>query len=447
MRKPQRPPSLNSLLEATTTPRLAELLSVDLVDPRHPYPHWDKLRHRKPPAGFTSEEWWLGLKLARKTSLKPIGLRDSSGSAFLFSVPEPVMQEVHQIDLGAGGLVSMPEQITNPNTRNRYVVSSLIEEAITSSQLEGAVTTRDVARRMIASGRRPRDISERMILNNYVTIQRVRELKNERLSKELVLEIHRLITDGTFDNADAIGRFRSRSEKFVVGDDFGEVFHEPPPAHELEERMMAMCEFANAEAPNSFIHPAVRSIILHFWLAYDHPFIDGNGRTARALFYWSMLRSGYWLFEFISISNILRKAPAQYGRSFLYTETDDNDLTYFLIAQTRVIRRAIASLHAYIERKTAEIREVEAHTRALDLFNHRQVALVSHALKHPGERYFIARHQKMHRVAYQTARTDLLGLVQYGILESRRTGKKTTFVAANDLSNRLLVLSNTNVSV
>src|SRR5205814_10028127 len=56
-------------------------------------------------------------------------------------------------------------------------------------------------------------------------------------------------------------------------------------------------------------HPMVRSMILHFWLAYDHPFVDGNGRTARALFYWSMLRNGYWMFEYITISKIILSGP------------------------------------------------------------------------------------------------------------------------------------------
>ena len=112
---------------------------------------------------------------------------------------------------------------------------------------------------------------------------------------------------------------------------YDEIFHDPPPAEQLDERMAAMCDFANGKIPNHFIHPVVRAIILHFWLAYDHPFVDGNGRTARALFYWLMLRNNYWLFEFISISQIIRKAPIKYGRAFLYTETDDNDLTYFIL--------------------------------------------------------------------------------------------------------------------
>lgn len=98
------------------------------------------------------------------------------------------MEEQHQIDLGAGGLVSIPEPILNPRTRDRYLVSSLMEEAITSSQLEGAVTTREVAKEMIRSGRKPRDSSEQMILNNYMTMQRIRTLKASAFTPEMVFQ-------------------------------------------------------------------------------------------------------------------------------------------------------------------------------------------------------------------------------------------------------------------
>lgn len=406
---------------------------------RH-YLHWDKLRRYAPPAGMSHREWWLVQKLSRMDRLKPIPLKDTAQEVFQFAVPELVMAELHQIDLGAGGLVSIPEPIMNPQTRNRYLVSSLMEEAITSSQLEGAVTTRDVAKEMIRTGRKPRDNSEQMILNNYATMQRIRELKTSALSPELVFQIHRLVTENTLEDPTAAGRFRRVEEKRVVGDDYGQVYHDPPPAEELEERMVAMCAFANAETPDYFVHPAVRAIILHFWLAYDHPFVDGNGRTARALFYWAMLHSGYWLFEFISISNILRKAPMKYGRSFLYTETDDNDLTYFIIAQTKVIRQAISELHAYIERKTAELKDAESHMRALDLFNHRQVEIIRHSLKHPGHRYTFASHQKSHDIVYQTARTDLLDLSERGVLEKRKKGKQMVFAAPANLSAQLMKL-------
>lgn len=438
MRIPQKPPALRDLMSRVgSSERMGELFSlIQTARMQRQYLPWDKLRRYPPPAGVSHEEWWLVLKLSRMDALKPVGLRDRQGREFQFAVPELVMEELHQIDLGAGGRVDIPEPIANPQTRDRYLVSSLMEEAITSSQLEGAVTTREVAKEMILSGRKPRDKGEQMILNNYGTMRHIREWKTAPLTPELVFRIHRLVTEKTLEDPTAAGRFRKAEEKRVVGDD-SEVYHDPPPAGELPARMEAMCAFANGEAPGYFIHPAVRAVILHFWLAYDHPFVDGNGRTARALFYWAMLHRGYWLFEFLSISNILRKAPAKYARSFLHTETDDNDLTYFLIAQTRVIRSAIHELHAYIERKTAELREAESRMRALDLFNHRQVEILRHALKHPGQRYTFASHQKSHNVVYQTARTDLLGLGERKVLEQRKKGRQTVFVSPADLSSRL----------
>src|SRR5262249_39667268 len=152
-----------------------------------------------------------------------------------------------------------------------------------------AVTTRQVAKEMIRTGRIPANEDERMVLNNYQTMQNLRKLKDQPLTKDLVFQMHRLITDGTLKDPTAAGRFRRADEYRVVGDDYGEVFHHPPPDTELEERMAAMCDFANCKTPEGFVHPVLRAIILHFWLAYDHPFVDGNGRTARALFYWSML--------------------------------------------------------------------------------------------------------------------------------------------------------------
>ena len=441
MRFPQIPPTLQDLMSNLKEPaRLGELLSLmqkSLL--QRNYFHWDKLRRYPAPEGFTHREWWLALKMSRTG--KPIGLKDKKGKPFAFSVPGLVMEELHQIDLGSGGLVSVPEPMTNPHTRDRYLVSSLMEEAITSSQLEGAVTTRDVAKEMIRTGRKARDTSEQMILNNFAVMQKIRALKVSALTPELVFQIHRLVTEKTLEDPTAAGRFRHEDEERVVADDFGTVFHDPPVAGELPARLEAMCAFANAETPDFFVHPAVRAIVLHFWLAYDHPFVDGNGRTARALFYWAMLHRGYWLFEFISISKILKKAPAKYGRSFLYTETDDNDLTYFLIAQTQVIRRAVLELHEYLERKKTEVKMVESQMRALDCFNHRQVEIIRHALKHPDQRYTIAGHQNSHQISYMTARSDLVDLGNQGILNQKTQGKLRIFLAPADLQERLSKLA------
>ncbi|MDP4781512.1 MAG: Fic family protein [Akkermansiaceae bacterium] len=422
--------------KAPTFPELVSRLSQDsqvkamLTRVPDDYRHWDELKHRSPPSGLTREQWWMALKYERSAQIKNIPLKDRHGENFGFCVPDKIAAQLHKIDLGAGGRIGMPEPVTNPDTRDQYLIRSLMDEAITSSQLEGAVTNREVAKDMLRSGRKPQDKSETMILNNYRTMRRIREVRERPLTPELVFEIHRMITDGTLDKPDATGRLRREDELVTIEDESGEIMHMPPPAGELPSRLQEMCNFANDTSPEPFIHPALRAIILHFWLAYDHPFLDGNGRTARALFYWNMLHSDYWLFEFISISDVLKRAPAKYYTAFLHTETDENDLTYFLLHQSDVIRKAIETLHAYIARKTDETRESQVILREMRHLNHRQQALVGHALRHPGTTYTIEGHLQSHGIAYNTARTDLLDLAAQGLLDQSKRGKKMVFHAS-----------------
>lgn len=239
------------------------------------------------------------------------------------------------------------------------------------------------------------------------------------------------------NNPDACGRFRRDDEKVRVEDQDGVVFHEPPAAAELPVRLHAMCEFANGRTPDYFVHPVIRAVLLHFWLAYDHPFVDGNGRTARALFYWCMLRRDYQLFEFISISQILLGAPAQYAQAFLHTETDDNDLTYFLLHQAEVVKKAVAALQDYLTRKRAELSQAADALRGVAGLNHRQQALLVHALREPHTRYIITGHQRSHNVSHQTAANDFHDLVTRGLLMMLPGGRPRIFIVPADLSDKL----------
>lgn len=227
------------------------------------------------------------------------------------------------------------------------------------------------------------------------------------------------------------------------GDDFGvyssdgQEVHQPPASDELEARMLQMCAFANEEPAGGFVHPVVKAIILHYWLAYDHPFEDGNGRTARALFYWFVLKQDYWLFEYVSISTILKNAPARYGRAYLYVQTDENDLTYFILNQLDVILRALDNLKQYLEWKVTETRAMKEHLQPSADLNHRQAALLSHAHCHPGHEYSFEAHRSSHGVVYQTAHTDLLDLEKKGLLTKTKRGRTFVFHAPTDLADRL----------
>jgi Fic family protein len=443
VRKPREAPRFLDIYQMVTKKGLRKfpqlIQKMNLAVPSAKYLHWDELHSREPPKNLSREEWWFLVKLNRQSLRQAIPLSDVKNFPWSYVLVPPIPQNLHEIDMRAGGQIQMPEQVTNRETKDQYYVSSLIEEAITSSQLEGATTTREVAKDMLRSGRQPQDRSEQMILNNFLTMRKIGALKEKPLSKELIFEIHALVTHETLNDQTAAGRFRLENEDVGVYDNSNnQLLHKPPPAAQLDARMQRICEFANQVEP--FVHPVIRSIILHFMLGYEHPFVDGNGRTARALFYWSMLHHGYWLVEFISISQIVLKAPAKYGRAFLYAETDEGDLTYFILYHLKIVMSALASLHDYIARKAEELRHFEAELQGISVLNYRQRAIIRHAVRHPGKRYTVEEHRRSHNISYESARSDLLDLSKRNLLLGRREGKKWVFVPQPQLAGRLVAI-------
>ncbi len=397
--------------------------------------HWDKLRFLEPPNGHSHLEWWGLIKLARSWLHKRLPFCGTDGRHFVLGTPDPLYVLTSELDRKLSGSREIPAELQNEAMRDTYAMSAQIEEAIRSSQLEGASTTRKVGAEMLRTGRQPRNASERMIRNNFQAMEYVREVAGQPLTPELVCELHRRVTLDTLDESQA-GRLRP-SDDIVVRDPDDTIVHHPPLASELPQRLSGLCDFANGKTPGYYVHPLVRASVLHLMVGYDHPFVDGNGRTARALFYWSALRSGYWMVAFTSISKLLREAPARYARAYLYTETDELDATYFVLFQLGILDRAVDELRAYLSSKVSEIASARALLRESRRFNHRQLALLSHALAHPGQAYGATGHGRSHQVTRQTARTDLKELASLGLLDTVAAGKAVVYLAPPDLQARL----------
>jgi Fic family protein len=455
MRMPKQGPSFRKLLStmgdevAEALRRRAEPEVRDLVERANNEGwNWEDCGYRVGQTGLTQKQLWTLVKLARSQDRQTIPLHDEKGNPFSYRLPPSAQRILHLIDRNLGGAVhgSFP-QIDSPSDRHRYLITSLREEAIASSQLEGAAVTREVAKEMLLTNREPRSRDERMILNNYQTIQMLNGCGKEPLAIPMLYDIQARLTAHTLDKADASGRFRMATENIAVWDEEDhQPVHVPPPANDLPDRVAALCDFANAEETADeqadFIHPALRAILLHFWLAYDHPYVDGNGRTARALFYWSMLRGGYWLVEYLTISSIIRNQPKQYGLAFLNTEADENDLTYFILYHLRVIERSIQAFREYLDRKRRD-RERLARAVLPALFNARQQAVLIKSQKDPETRFTYESHSRGQNVTLATARSDLLDLEAKGLLRGNRIGRRFEFLATPDLEEKLRKLADT----
>lgn len=385
------------------------------------YLHWDEIRHRKPLPAEPLQIWML-MKFIRQASMRPFQFADWRLG---FNLGDACQKALHTLDKSGGGSLIGLKEFSGQQERDIYVLNALMEEAIASSQLEGAATTRRVAKQMLRENRKPRNRDEKMIVNSFRTMKAVVERKQLPLSIDLILELHRMITTGTLDDPDDEGRFRLDDDIHVV-DQHGTILHTPPSHAEIYRLMNEVCKFVNTEI-EPFLHPVVKGIILHFLIGYIHPFNDGNGRCARTLFYWFLLREDYWLFEFMPISRAIRDSRGQYKRAYLYAESDDFDLTYFIRYNLDVIVDTLAEVRKYVEKSQLEQYRTITLIEGSDGLNLRQVGILKHLMQSPDRVIGIKEVMGTYAVAYGTARADLYGLENLGYLRKRKMGKTLQF--------------------
>ena len=295
------------------------------------FEYWDTVKYKKCPPECTPTDLWTYVKAARIKSA--ITVWEKYGVSL--SLTNNMQKKCHEIDMNWGGSWGADATIDS-KTKEQYLVSSLMEEAIYSSMMEGASTTRKVAKEMLRKKVAPKDKSQQMIHNNYQTIQFIIAHKNEPLTEDLLLHVHRLMTENTMQSPEDAGRFRTNNDVVVENGITHETVHTPPSYEEIPQFIKDLCLFFNQNDDKQFIHPIIRGIIIHFMISYIHPFADGNGRTARAMFYWYMLRKGYWLTEYLSISRVIAKSKKSYEKAFLYAEADQMDIGYFVAYNLRV---------------------------------------------------------------------------------------------------------------
>jgi len=376
------------------------------------YEYWDTVKYKKCPDYCTAEELWKRVKMTR--ILMMANTWDKYNVIFGFT--NKMQRLCHEFDMNFGqGWMYQPD-ITEDN-KKQYLRSSLMEEAIYSSMIEGAATTRKVAKEMLRLKKQPKDKSQQMIVNNYNTIQFISSHKDTPLSVELLLQIHRLITEKTLKNEEDAGRFRKEEDDIVVFDVMaGETVHTPPAAAKLPQFAVDLCEYFNDKDVTPYVHPIIRGIIIHFMVGYFHPFVDGNGRTARALFYWFMLKEGYWMTEYLSISRVIAKSKKSYETAYLYTETDDMDLGYFINYNLKVLEQAYRELKEYIQRKQAE-KKASYQFMRLGYINDRQAQVMQKFVDDPNEIITVKDLQERFFISPTTAKQDIVHLMERGLLK------------------------------
>lgn len=394
------------------------------------YLYWDKIKYKA--KDCSPLELWSAVKLFRLLRSKEVKFHSYK---FHYIITDYIQKSLHQFDMHIGGTLGSNIGIAETD-KTKFIISSIMEEAISSSQMEGANTTRKKAKEMIRQDKKPRNKSEQMILNNFITMKYIVQNKHEYLTEDKLLYIHKLITNNTLEESEDEGKFRDNDEVQVVNYADGEIVHTPPSYTELSQLINDLCVFFNDDS-EEFIHPIIKGCIIHFMVGWIHPFTDGNGRTARAIFYWYMLKKGYWLTEYLSISRIIKGTKSQYEKAYLYTEIDENDLTYFITYHIKTMEKAFVALKDYINHKQKEIFQA-AKFMKIPGVNDRMAQVLKIIYDDPDRILNTKEIGARFNVSSYTARTDLKSLVELGFLEVIQVNKqKQNFIKSSTFESVL----------
>lgn len=406
MHLPRNPPKIESILsdEQISKDILSEEIKGYAKEFNKKYLHWSEVRHRDT-GQFDPDTVWARMKLVRMDNSITLVF---GRMHYHYFISDRVMKMLHEFDIRA--TVGLFPDTIDPHRKVYYSVSSLMEESIASSQMEGAVTTTKKAKEMLRKNIRPKDKSERMIVNNYKAMLFIKDHTDQQLTLELIKEIHKIVTEGTLEEK-YMGRFRNNDDVVVQDSLSGEVFHQPIPKEQIESSIQQLCDFINDES--EFLHPVIKGIILHYVMAFIHPFEDGNGRVSRTLFYWYELKSGYWLMEYLAMSRYIKDHKGKYEEAYVFGESDGNDMTYFILYNLKALMDSVDKFEGYLKRKIEEERTMKVKLSDYGL-NDRQIRVITSLMN--GGTVTVRSIENQYRISLNTARADVKMLVDAGLL-------------------------------
>lgn len=386
-------------------------IAAELKAANTSYEYWDKVRYTLLPENISPELFWSVVKFRRSglyAEKIKIGIH-----IFKYLINPEILKKLYFIEkFNAYSSFALDKQ-------NEYRANAAMEEATASSRLEGADITAKAAKEILRTNASPSNESESMVINNYKALVFMERNTDKELSLELIKQLYRIIADSQSRD---VFRQEGHSVRVVdIRDDA--VLYEPPKSADIETLLLSLCDYINADTDTN---PVIKAAALHFLFAYIHPFRDGNGRAARILFYWYALKKGLGAFKYLPVSKTLRLIPSLYAKAFLYTEMDENDLTYFINFQLDVLAESVNSFEEYVRQSELSKPEEKISCGFGVKLNLRHKSILRDFALNRQQRNIEYFKNKL-GIVYETARKDMMYLAKKGFLSKRKKSKEFVY--------------------
>ncbi|MBX3040098.1 MAG: Fic family protein [Bdellovibrionaceae bacterium] len=375
------------------------------------------------------EEIQKTIVVNRKTNAIPLFL-NSIDKKFWFFPSDSILKKADELEKSGTKLHQLI--VENSSFKDEFFMDSLIEEAITSALYEGANSTRAKAQELIESGDHPRSKDDWMLLNNYEAMKWIKQNRSADVTIDLVKKIHAIVSKNTLEGDDANFSGLFRNDTVYVRSSANEIKHEGIPYHLIDETLLEALELTTKHP--RYFPKIIKGILLHYFIAYIHPFFDGNGRTARALFYFKVMKNGLSFVELLSVSAYLKNHGRQYEKSFEKVVGNEHDLTYFIDFNLDALLEAIKE----VERKVEYLLSIKK-LKGLFAISDNQIGLLQRLALNRFRKISIEDYAGQIGKSREIARQELKQLGEWGLVIEEKTGKKFVYQVDREALDRQIL--------
>lgn len=352
---------------------------------------------------------------------------DSAGLVYWYSMPMAVTSSLTMIDRECTNESELGTVIREREGR-RILSESLIDEAVAISRFDGVPISAEHGRAFLKSGRVPSDVNERAIWNIYGVLGELPQYANVPFSKQLLLDLYDRITTGipraAFDGSARLAGGNQTAEDVLLG----------------------LVDFVCAPASAHREHPVIGALLVLWSMTYWRPFPQYSGAVGRAASKLLALSRGYPVLAYLPIWSMvsqLNEGLLPYGGPVETLERGhlarlpEVDMTAYISLHLDVIVQAIQRTREELERTRQRDATMQLLLQYDPDLNRRQREILDKCLRAPETKFRIRAHQRTYAVVYSTARSDLLELEEKGYLRRVLEGKAFSFIAEDDLPERI----------
>ena len=339
-------------------------------------------------------------------------LKDFSGQRIVY------LSGIAQVHLSAAKVLLTPQ-----SSSRLYGIKAMEEEISSTFLIEQVDFTRDSVRKIL-SGLAPSDESESRIFGMKRGLEFISDPVN-RITEETIHQLYETAIGAYLPKEDRLlpGHFYRHDSVYIVG---AKVEHAGLPWQALPERMGELVAFVNED---SELNDLLKAALIHFYIAYLHPYFDGNGRMARLMHLWYLVQQGYSSALFVPLSEYISKSRKGYYDA--YTLAEENAQISGILDVTPFLVYFIENVYHRLSGALPATHTTDAFQTAL---SHGQVtekekALWEFVLSAYGDTAFSTKQleKDFGNAAYATIRSFVLKFEKLGLLNSTRYGNRTKY--------------------